>query len=314
MKKYIHLSLVLLLFNFTVYSQSGFDTGVGGNSALDQLHNLSGGYNPKVPEPHMSISNSNKLSNNSINSRSTISSSPQMMLTGIILQSFLDGLFNPPTQQNTNTNQILEEQRQAELKRIQDSILNAHYNKWKNENKNISEAFTLDLKKFDPKYSLKESYVPEPIPSSGETTPPKHEYIELTRKGVITLLSYLGSEKYLAILAVNLIAEDIKASIDCFSSTSTYCPGTKEILKNALTNSTQDILTNIAGDITEKSAGFLYKSLTTKNTLLTEPLLNVNGFKLSNISDIGETYAKLVNTGLDSYDLTNEIMQTWGIK
>lgn len=298
--------------------------------ALDQLINMAGGNvpyfaPPSVPQPTR-VNAPTNIRPPANNTRTTVTpqpSAPSMntVVTGMVMQSVFNSILNSSTTNAEAERQAaaIAAQKAAEEKRIQDSLMLIKHNNLLHNSKTIPGGTVVNLKTLDNR-SLSASEVPMLSPSQPSNIP-DHYIIDFGKSTLNILIGKLAPNnvlKYGGIVTTNLIAEDIKAAIDCFSSTSTYCPSTSTILKNTLENASKEVATDYIGGklggLVESGSGKFYQAIASKRMIKSDPLIKyVNGV-VSNgkISEIGEAYSKIASAGVEGYDYGNEVMTVWG--
>ena len=300
-------------------------------SALGQLETIAGqsAGSVNVPTPsspsgdHKVITPSKQTQ--TVKKSSVSVPSTQTVVTGMVMQSVLNSIFSTPSGPSEAD---LKAQRDAEIaaaraaeeKRIADSLFQIKHNKLIQESKTLNNGTVMNLKTLDDR-KLTPSYVPPLAPSQPGNNIPDHYIIDFERSLVNTIIGKIAPNnilKYGGIATNDLIFEDIKAGIDCFSTTSTYCPSTSTILKNALGNASKDVTTQFVGDkvgdFVEAGNGKFYSAIASKKMIQNDPLIRyVDGVVTEGkIAEIGKAYTKIVSTGQDGFDFGNDIRQVWG--
>jgi hypothetical protein len=275
-----------------------------GQSAIGQLETISG----------------QKIGSTKVSSPST-----QTVITGMVMQSVLNSIFSTPSGPSEAD---LKAQRDAEIaairaaeeKRIADSLFQIKHNKLIQETKTLNNGTVMNLKTLDDK-KLTSSYVPPVAPSQPASNVPDHYILDFERSLVNTVIGKIAPNnilKYGGIATNDLIFEDIKAGIDCFSTTSTYCPSSSTILKNAFVNASKDATTQFVGDkvgdIVEAGNGKFYSAIASKKMIKNDLLVRyVDGVvKEGKIAEIGSAYSKIASTGEEAFDFGNDLQQAWG--
>lgn len=157
--------------------------------------------------------------------------------------------------------------------------------------------------------SLKASVVPLPVPGEMKEDT-KHEYIDLTREHLVTLVAIApGTLGYVSIAAVNIWAENAKAIKDIWDGNE--CPSTSTILVNALKQTAVDEAMQGLGTLGGSASGKLFASLADRSMIKKGVLPGIQGVvKEGKISEIGEAHYGLVGAGVDT---GLKIMNAWGI-
>jgi len=302
-----------------------------GQSATGQLETISGqkigSANVPAPSPpsgdHKIITHPQQTQ--SVKKPSVSAPSTQTVITGMVMQSVLNSIFSTPSGPSEAD---LKAQREAEIaaaraaeeKRIADSLFQIKHNKLIQETKTLNNGTVMNLKTLDDK-KLNSSYVPPLAPAQPGSNIPDHYILDFERSLVNTAIGKIAPNNILKLggIATNdLIFEDIKAGIDCFSTTSTYCPSTSTILKNALGNASKDVATQFVGDkvgdLVEAGNGKFYSAIASKKMIKNDLLVRyVDGVvKEGKISEIGSAYSKIASAGQDGFDFGNDLRQVWG--
>lgn len=312
--------LVLMYFNHSY-----------GQSAIGQLETISG---QKIGDANVPASSpptgDHKVITYSKQTQTTTKpsvSAPSMqtVVTGMVMQSVLNSIFSTssgPSEADLKAQRDAEiaAARAAEEQRIADSLFHIKHNKLIQESKTLNNGTVMNLKTLDDKKPTS-SYVPPLAPSQPSSNIPDHYIIDFERSLVNTVIGKIAPNnilKYGGIATNDLIFEDIKAGIDCFSTTSTYCPSTSTILKNALGNASKDVTTQFVGDkvgdLVEAGNGKFYSAIASKRMIKNDPLVKyVDGVVTEGkIAEIGKAYTKIVSAGQDGFDFGNDLRQVWG--
>jgi hypothetical protein len=157
--------------------------------------------------------------------------------------------------------------------------------------------------------TLKGSPVPLPVPGEiKEDT--KHEYIDLTREHLVTLVGIApGALGYVSIAAVNIWAENAKAIKDIWDGND--CPSSKTILVNALKQTAIDEAMQGLGSLGGSASGKLFASIADRSMIKKGVLPGIEGVvKEGKIAEIGEAHFGIVSVGTDA---VKKIMNAWGI-
>lgn len=321
------IKLVLIGGLVLLYSNHSF-----GQSAIGQLETISGqkigDANIPAPSPpsgdHKVITYSKQPQ--TATKPSVSAPSMQTVVTGMVMQSVLNSIFSTPSGPSEADLRAQQEAeiaaiRAAEEKRIADSLFQIKYSKLIQESKTLNNGTVMNLKTLDDK-KLTSSYVPPLAPSQPGSNIPDHYIIDFERSLVNTVIGKIAPNnilKYGGIATNDLIFEDIKAGIDCFSTTSTYCPSTSTILKNAFGNASKDVATQFVGDKVggwvEAGNGKFYSAIASKKMIKNDPLVRyVDGVVTEGkIAEIGKAYTKIVSAGQEGFDFGNkELRQVWG--
>jgi hypothetical protein len=302
---------------------------VRSQSALDQLNNINNngwqgeggnGTNVTVPTPSAPTP---VYQTNTVKSTPSVSTpSVSTMVGGMIMQSFLNNLFAPTdnsaAEKAKQEAARLEQERiaaqMAEQKRIQDSIDLVKYNKLIDNSLSLPNSGNSNLRPL----SLPTNPPPPLPPSQPSKVEAKHEYVDLGREAAVGLIGILAPNKVLSyggIATADLIANDIKAGMDCFSNTGAVCPSTSTIFKNTLTDVAEDWKNQALGDVGEKVNGKIFESLALKSeNILKGADMGFKEFRKGYadevIPEIGAAHFKIVEQGVDS---GNKIIKSiWG--
>lgn len=304
-----------------------------GQTALEQLQNMAGQtVTVPLPSPPSGYTSGNHSTITYPKQQATVKSTPapsapstQTVVTGMIMQSILNNIFSGPSGPSEAD---LKAQREAEIaaaraaeeQRIANEILRVKQNKLTQETKTLNNGTVMSLKTLDNK-SLTSSYVPPLPPSQPGSNIPDHYIIDFERGLINTIIGKIAPNnilKYGGIATNDLVFEDIKAGIDCFSTTSTYCPSTSTIFKNAIGNAAKDMTTQFVGDkvgdLVEAGNGKFYSAIASKKMITNDPLVRyVNGVvSEGKIAEIGKAYTKIATSAQEGFDFGNDIQQVWG--
>lgn len=157
--------------------------------------------------------------------------------------------------------------------------------------------------------SLKASVVPLPVPGEiKEDT--KHEYIDLTREHLVTLVGIApGALGYVSIAAVNIWAENAKAIKDIWDGND--CPSSSTILVNALKQTAIDEAMQGLCSLGGSASGKLFASIADRGMIKKGVLPGIEGVvKEGKIAEIGEAHYGIVSVGTDA---VKKIINAWGI-
>ena len=238
--------------------------------------------------------------------------STSTIVTGMIMQSIISGLFAPDTKQQEADAQAkqLEAQRiaaqQAELKRIQDSINQAKYNKLIDYSLALPNSGNSNLQPL----SLPTN-PPPPLPNAVPEKPKEeHKYIDMTREALVTLVGVApGPLGYINIAAVDIWAEDAKLINDIWNG-KPY-PSTSTILTNALKQTTIDESVQAAGNIGGIASGKIFSSLADRSMIKKAVLPGIEGVVVEGkIAEIGAGHFAIASAGADC---GGKILNAWGI-
>ena len=238
--------------------------------------------------------------------------STSTIVTGMIMQSIISGLFAPDTKQQEANAQAAQAEaqriaaQQAELKRIQDSINQAKYNKLMDYSLSLPNSGNSNLKPL----SLPTN-PPPPLPNSVPDKPKdEHKYIEMTRDALVTLVGVApGPLGYVSIAAVDIWAENAKAIKDVWDGKP--CPQTSEILTNALKQTTLDESIQAAGNIGGIASGKIFSSLADRSMIKKAVLPGIEGVVTEGrIAEIGAGHFAIASAGVDC---GKRILNAWGI-
>lgn len=304
-----------------------------GQSAIGQLENIAG-QSINVPPP--SPPSGNTTGDHRIVTypkqqttvkKQSVPSAPSMetVVKGMVMQSIINNLFSAPSgpseaEIKAQRDAEIAAERAAEEKRVSDMLFRIKHEKLIQETKPLNGGTVINLKTPDSK-NLTSSYVPLLPSSQLGSNIPDHYILEFERSLVNSIIGKIAPNnilKYGGIATNDLIFEDIKAGVDCFSTTSTYCPSTSTILKNAIGNASKDMANQFvgdkAGDLVEAGNGKFYSAIASKKMVTNDPLVRyVNGVVTEGkISEIGKAYTKIVSVGQEGFDFGNDIKEVWG--
>ena len=314
---FLFAGLIICQKNLAQTYSTDFD-GTGNGSSFTIPSSNSSSNSAIVAPPPNSIQNHQNIGTKQQTTYKQSTPAPSVpsvstVVTGMVMQSIISGLFAPDTKQQEANAQAAQAEaqriaaQQAELKRIQDSINQAKYNKLMDYSLSLPNTGNSNFKPLP-----LPTNPPPPLPNSVPDKPKDdHKYIEMSRDALVTLVGVApGPLGYVSIAAVDIWAENAKAIKDVWDGKP--CPSTSTILTNALKQTSLDESLQAVGNVGGIASGKIFSSLADRSMIKKAVLPGIEGVVTEGkIAEIGAGHFAIASAGADC---GKRILNAWGIE